>query len=171
MSEAPQQPLSRPSDRPPAEPPDQPATGPKGSRNIWTRAALVAGLVALAVLSLGAARCGGDDDEGEGAGTTPMADTTTTEATATQPQRVTVEVENAQPVGGVVHADIKQGTEVMLIVRADVEDEVHVHGYDLSAEVAPGQPAHISFLADNAGEFEVELEERTVPIAELAVTP
>jgi hypothetical protein len=160
MSEALQQPLSRPSDRPPAEPPAQQATGPKGSRNVRTRAALVAGLVALAVLALGTAGCGGDDD-GEGAGTTP----------ANQPQRVTVVVENGQPAGGIVHAEIKQGTEVELIIRADVEDEVHVHGHDLMAEVAPGQPATISFHAHNAGEFEVELEDRAVPIAELAVVP
>jgi hypothetical protein len=58
----------------------------------------------------------------------------------------------------------------MLMVTSDVEDEVHVHGYDLVAEVAPDQPAHISFHADFAGEFEVELEESTVPIAELSVT-
>lgn len=147
MSEAPQQPLSRPSGR-------------KGSRRIATLIAL-AGLVALSCLALGAAGCGGDDDN-EGAGTTPA---------TSQPQEVTVEVKNAEPVGGIVRADIKQGTEVMLMVTSDVEDEVHVHGYDLSAEVAPGQPAHISFLADIAGEFEVELEERTVPIAELTVAP
>jgi nitrous oxide reductase len=122
--------------------------------------ALVA-FVALAVLALGAAGCGGDDDD-EGAGTTPA---------ASQPQEVTVEVKDAEPVGGIVRADIKQGTEVMLKVTSDVEDEVHVHGYDLSAEVAPDQPAHISFKADIAGEFEVELEERTVPIAELTVAP
>ena len=48
---------------------------------------------------------------------------------------------------------------------------MHVHGYDLMAEVGPDESAHISFLADLAGEFEVELEERTVPIAELSVTP
>jgi hypothetical protein len=165
MSEALKPPPSGPSDRPPAGPPGPPPRA-KGWRTIWAGVAVAAGVVALAVLAFGVAGCGGDDDEGEAAGTTP-----TTEAAATQPQRVEVVVEDAQPVGGVVHADIKQGTEVMLVVRADVEDEVHVHGYDVSAEVAPDQPAHISFRADIAGEFEVELEERTVPIAELAVTP
>jgi hypothetical protein len=138
----------------------------KWSRSIWTGVAVSAGVVALAVLALGAAGCAGDDDDGEAAGTTP-----TTTAAAGEPQRVTVVVENAEPVGGIVRAEIKQGTEVMVIVRSDVEDEVHVHGYDLSAEVAPDQPAHISFKADIAGEFEVELEERTVPIAELTVAP
>jgi hypothetical protein len=163
MSEALQPPLSRPSNRSLTEPRYQSPSGPKGSRKIWAATAAV-GVVFLAVLSLGAAGCGGDDD-GEGAATTSAA------TTGNQPQEVTVTVENAEPVGGVVHADIKQGTEVMLMVTADVEDEVHVHGYDLSAEVAPDHPAHITFVADIAGEFEVELEERTVPIAELAVTP
>jgi hypothetical protein len=153
MSEASRQPLSRRSGQSPAEPSDRLPSGRKRSRRI-------APLAVLAALALGAVGCGGDDD-GEGAGTTA----------AGQPQQVTVEVKDAEPVGGIVRADIKQGTEVMLKVTSDVEDEVHVHGYDLSAEVAPGQPAHISFLADIAGEFEVELEERTVPIAELAVAP
>ena len=58
---------------------------------------------------------------------------------------------------------------MLLIVRSDVADEVHLHGYDLAAEVAPGQPAQIRFRADDVGEFELELEERGVPIAELVV--
>jgi hypothetical protein len=56
------------------------------------------------------------------------------------------------------------------VVRADVEDEVHLHGYDLSADVAPGQAARITFTADVAGEFEVELEELGIPLAELTVS-
>ena len=59
-------------------------------------------------------------------------------------------VRNAQPVGGVKHVPIAQGEQVLLIVRSDVEDEVHLHGYDLAAEVAPGQPAQIRFRADDA---------------------
>ena len=176
MSEAPQPPPTRPSDRSPAEPPDPPPTGAKRSRSIWTGAAVAA----VAVLAFAAVGCGGVDD-GEAAGTTPVAAATTTDETTTeeaptatapanQPQRVTVVVKNAKPVGGVVHAEIKQGEEVVLIVRADVEDEVHLHGYDLAANVAPGHPARIRFQADMAGEFEVELEERVVPIAELEVT-
>ena len=95
---------------------------------------------------------------------------TTTEAGPPPPHRVVVVVRNAQPVGGVKHIPIAQGEQVMLIVRSDVEDEVHLHGYDLAAEVAPGQPARISFRADDVGEFEVELEERGVPIVELVVS-
>ena len=66
---------------------------------------------------------------------------------------------------------IKQGQRVTLIVSADVSDEVHVHGYDLMADVAPGSPARISFEASKPGRFEVELESRALQIAELSVTP
>ena len=81
-----------------------------------------------------------------------------------------VVVRNAEPVGGVKHVPIEQGRQVLLVVRADVEDEVHLHGYDLTAEVAPGQAGRIRFRADQVGEFEAELEERGVPIVELVVS-
>ena len=105
---------------------------------------------------------------------TTTVETTTEEVTTTapadQPQRIVVNVENAQPVGGVKQVPVEEGTQVVLIVHADVEDEVHLHGYDLSADVAPGQPARITFTADLVGEFEAELEQRAVPIVELVVS-
>ena len=58
----------------------------------------------------------------------------------------------------------------MLTVRADVTDEVHLHGYDLFADVAPGQRARITFTADEVGEFEAELEDLGIPVAELTVS-
>ena len=67
--------------------------------------------------------------------------------------------------------EIARGADVRLRVRADVEDEVHVHGYDLMRDVAPGRPAVISFRASVPGRFEVELEERKELLAELVVTP
>jgi hypothetical protein len=59
----------------------------------------------------------------------------------------------------------------VLIVRSDVADHVHVHGYDLMQDVAPGAPARISFRADAPGRFEVELEDRHLPLTELVVRP
>ena len=44
-------------------------------------------------------------------------------------------------------------------------------GYDLFAEVAPGQPGRITFRADTAGVFEAELEDLGVPVVELTVNP
>lgn len=80
-----------------------------------------------------------------------------------------VRLENGKVVGGVVRADIEPGSEVVLTVRADVEDEVHVHGYDLSVDVTPNEPARITWEADTPGVFDVELEARSIPLAELTV--
>jgi hypothetical protein len=191
MSQAPQQPPS--SDAPTERMPDgPPPDGSGGSRNLWTVLAVGAGVIVLAVVLFLLLRP--DDDSENTANTTPTAqptteettteettteettteETTTEETTTTEPadqaQRIVVRIENGEPVGGAQNYDIEQGREVVFIVRADVEDEVHIHGYDLSADVAPGRQAKITFTADDPGEFEVELEQRVVPIAELIVS-
>jgi hypothetical protein len=153
----------------------------------------VAGVAALAIVLFVVLRPGDEDDSPDTTAavqtTTPETTTeeatteeatteettteeapTTTEAGPPPPHRVVVVVRDAQPVGGVKHVPIAQGEQVVLIIRSDVADEVHLHGYDLTTEVAPGQPGRISFRADDVGEFEVELEERGVPLAELVVS-
>jgi len=81
---------------------------------------------------------------------------------------VTVEGDDVQ---GPDRPTVTQGDEVLIVVRADVSDEVHVHSYDLMADVAPGEPARIRFLADVAGVFDVELEEAGRLLFQLEVTP
>ena len=71
----------------------------------------------------------------------------------------------------VKHFTIKQGSQVVFMVESELADEVHLHGYDLSADVAPGEPATIRFKATAPGLFEAELESRSLPIAELEVRP
>jgi hypothetical protein len=186
MSQAPQD--------PPAGPPDRPTPGPGRGRNPWAVGAAVAAVAALAIALFIVLRPGDEDDSPD---TTAAAQTTTPETTAEEttteetttdeatteeaptttqaapqgPQRVVVVVRNGQPVGGVKHAEIEQGRQVLFIVRSDVSDHVHLHGYDLLADVAPGQPARIRFRASEVGVFEAELEDRVVPIAELEVRP
>jgi hypothetical protein len=157
--------------------PQPPGTdGPSsGSRSKWVYAAVGAGVAVLAVVLFLALRPGDDDgetlsDTAPAADTTPTVETTTT-VPAEEPQRIEIEVEGGQPVGGIQTADIVEGTLVRIVVRADVTDEVHLHGYDLSADVTPDQPARITFRADVPGEFEVELEGSGVQIAELTVSP
>ena len=72
---------------------------------------------------------------------------------------------------GIERASVDEGEQVVLVVRSDVADEVHVHGYDISRDVAAGGTARIRFRATIPGRFEVELEERGVQIAELTVNP
>ena len=100
----------------------------------------------------------------------------TTEAPPTTTQAPeTVELKyvivGGQPQGGIARDSVTQGQDVVITVTSDVADEVHLHGYDLSADVAPGAPATIRFTADAPGRFEIELENSAVQIAELEVRP
>lgn len=91
---------------------------------------------------------------------------TATEA-ASGPEIVDVNAASSE----IVRATVQRGADVVVNVTAAVADRVHVHGYDLSAEVAPGMPATIAFRTDASGRFEIELEERGDLIAELTVEP
>jgi hypothetical protein len=66
---------------------------------------------------------------------------------------------------------VPKDTRLRIVVIADVTDHVHVHGYDLMADVAPGSPAVITFTATLPGRFEIELEDRGRQIAQLTVQP
>lgn len=103
------------------------------------------------------------------AAVTDTASTTTTTAVEAEPLPEVVDVDAAA--GEIVRAKVSRGTPVVLNVTAGVADSVHVHGYDLTADVAPGRPARLSFVADVAGRFEIELEERHDLVAELTVEP
>ena len=64
-----------------------------------------------------------------------------------------------------------QGDRVRIVVDADVSDEVHLHGYDLMADVTPDEPARIDFVSNAAGVFEVELEGAGKLLFELEIVP
>jgi hypothetical protein len=109
--------------------------------------------------------------------TTTAPPPTTTEppaTTAPPPERVVtirINVVGGQPEGGIRRASVRQGRQVVLHVSADVTDHVHLHGYDLMADVAPGAPGQIRFRATIPGRFEIELEDRRIPIGDLEVRP
>ena len=108
----------------------------------------------------------------ETGGTAPAPTTPTTtvepEPEGLEPVRISFE---GGEVAGPRRPEFTVGDRVVLIVRADVADHVHVHGYDLMKDVAPGAPARISFRADAPGRFEVELEDRHLPLTQLVVEP
>ncbi len=80
-------------------------------------------------------------------------------------------VKDAQPEGGIKRATVKQGDNVVLVVRSDVADEIHLHGYNLMQDVEAGGTAKITFVASVPGRFEAELEQSGVQLAELTVEP
>ena len=138
----------------------------------FRRVALIAAALGLLVSLYFALRPG---DDNEAASTTTVVTTTaptTTEAQAAPaPAQVDVVVVGGEPQGGIVRESVDLDSEVVVTVTSDVADEVHVHGYDLMADVAPGAPATIRFTADAPGRFEIELEDTGVQIAELEVRP
>ena len=85
-----------------------------------------------------------------------------------------VVVEVAYAGGEVTGADqripVKLGQRVVLRFTSDVAEEIHVHGYDLTTETAPGEVGAVSFMADIPGVFEVELEGTHLLIATLVVS-
>ena len=138
-------------------------------------------VLALLCAGLALASCGGDD--GESADTTSTETTTTTDPTTTEttttettpppagPTEIRIVVVNGAPKGGIVREKVDKGDRVVLVVRSDVADHVHLHGYDIMRDVAPGKPARLPFKATIPGRFEVELEDRGVPIADITVSP
>ena len=103
--------------------------------------------------------------------TTQTAPATTTTPTTLDLQRIRIDFRNGRVVGGIHRARVEQGERVRLVVRADLSDEVHLHGYDISRRIRPGAPTLIVFRATVVGQFEVELEERHIQLAEIEVRP
>ncbi|WP_336028988.1 hypothetical protein [Geodermatophilus sp. FMUSA9-8] len=70
---------------------------------------------------------------------------------------VAVEVAGGRVTGDTGRVVVAAGERVALTVTSDVADELHLHGYDLTADLAPGTPATVEFTADLPGVFEAEL--------------
>lgn len=66
---------------------------------------------------------------------------------------------------------VAKGDLVVLRVETDREDELHIHGYDLSLRLHPRQTGSLAFQADRTGRFDVELHHGGGEIAALEVQP
>ncbi len=122
--------------------------------------AIAVAVVAFVVLSPGDTDEDADDPAGEAAQTTP-AQTTEEQPTATAPSAPPpaadeIVVKGGKPEGGVQRVEVKKGDTVRLLVSSDGEDEIHLHGYDITRNAAKGKPARFRFKADVEGVFEIE---------------
>jgi hypothetical protein len=159
----------------------------------FRKVALIAACLGLIVSLFVALR---PDDDDDAAGTTPAttavetttpattetAPPATTEAppTTSEPPATTAPVDDTVTIRIAVPSDVaptvrkysvRRGRDVEIVVRTELSDHVHLHGYDLMADVGPGRPGRIGFTADAPGRFEIELEDRHLHIAELEVRP
>ena len=148
-----------------------------------------AALFAVAVL---VAACGADDGQSDAATSTTEPDsadnssttkavapeTTTTSLPADEENDPDAEAEgtllevnvSAGAVDGGGRAPIDLGETVTIRVTSDVEDSIHLHGYDVEVDITPASPADLTFDATIPGVFEVELEESGLQLLELEIS-
>jgi len=142
------------------------------------RVALMLAAVAAGAIAL--AGCGGDSTNDavtttETTVTAPTITMDTTETTATTPASeakvITVSVVKGVPEGGIQRPTVDKGDKVVLVVRTDSGEAVHLHGYNIEKDVVPGKAVRMPFTANIAGRFEVELHPTDALIAVIEVKP
>lgn len=147
------------------------------SRHLLRRALSGAALLTTSVLLVA---CG--DDQASDDPVPEESTTSPTEARDVAPPPSTTETEpgvrtisvsfaDGAVAGGARTETVPLDEPVRIEVSGDVEEQVHVHTYDLVGDVAPNDPAVIEFTADIPGVHEVELEGSHLLVLELQVEP
>jgi FtsP/CotA-like multicopper oxidase with cupredoxin domain len=133
-----------------------------------TRLALVAALVVIAVVAFVIAKPGDDGETTADRSSAPATTETSTERnangrtetepTARQPEpamtRIAIKGQKRQ--GPVKTITVQKGDRVRIVVTADAPNLIHLHGFDIELQAAPGKPARFDFKANLEGEFELE---------------
>ena len=150
----------------------------------------IAILLAVAASAVGLAGCGGDDGDvaettGPAVTTTAPTETETTTETQTEtettpaettpaapkPTTVAIRVVGGVPQGGIARPKVKKGDQVVIVIRSDAGESVHVHGYDVERTITPGKPVRLPLTATIPGRFEVEMHHPDAVLAVLTVNP
>jgi len=129
------------------------------SRN--QRIGLIVAAAVVAVLAFVIVSPGDDNGAAEkSARSTPTGSSQTeteTEAPAPpKPEATRIRIRGGEVVGGPAEIRANKGDTVVIVVRADAPDDIHLHGYDVEKKAAPGQPARFRVKTDIEGEFEIE---------------
>ena len=142
---------------------------------------MIALAVVVAVAAFLIARPGDDDgDSGNQAASTATSPTATAPSAPKPPPdgptATVIELKDHEPAGGIKDVKVEKGGPVRIVVRSDVADDIHIHGYDIEKSVAPGKPARFQFDATIEGVLEIESHEaehagKDALIARLVVEP
>jgi len=167
--------------------PTSDSTRPAGAGAVSTRrspgrltTAVAAGGLALAALAGCSGGSSAADATSAPASSTAATTTPTTPATpattsaaptssAAEGQLVAITVADGRVQGPKGRVKVAKGSTVTLRVTSDVADEIHLHGYDKSVDVAKGGTAQLTFAATLPGVFEVELESRGLQLTQLQI--
>lgn len=82
-----------------------------------------------------------------------------------------LEVRQGERAGGTHVMKVNEGDEVVLRVRSDRREQIHLHGYDFSVQLDPNVPTEMRFVADLTGRFQLEVEASGMTISVLEVLP
>jgi hypothetical protein len=55
-------------------------------------------------------------------------------------------------------------------IKSGVDESIHIHGYDLTAEARPGKPGAVTFVANQSGALKVETHESARLVVKLIVS-
>jgi len=137
----------------------------RGQRFTFLAVAVVIAVVAIVVLADSSEDDGGSQTAATATETpTPPGEETPT-ATPTPPPPPLLTADK------VTELEATEGDTVRFRARSATDDEVHVHGYDISKDAPAGQTITMSFKADITGIFEIEFEHAQKEIAKLTVEP
>jgi hypothetical protein len=121
------------------------------------RIALIAVALIVAVLAFVLAQPGDDEDDGERATAPAQTETESGSGGSTAPAETEEPPPPPEPeVTRLRLRGVESGDTVRIVVISDASDEIHLHGYDITRNPAPGRPARFRFKADAEGSFEIE---------------
>lgn len=100
---------------------------------------------------------------------TPTTMPTTTTPTTAPVRTIEAAFADGQVTGGARRETVRLGETVRLRVTSDVADEVHIHTYDVRADVPAGQTVELEVTATIPGRHEVELEKKRKQLLTLEV--
>lgn len=133
-------------------------------------------VAAVVLVGLTGCASGSSNAESPGAGQATAASSTPASPTALadEAERDSSVAISVAVAGGKVsprtqRVEIPKDSRVRLQVTTDVDDEVHVHGYDIEEPLEAGRTTTIEFVADQQGVFAVETHEGGLELLQLEV--
>lgn len=82
-----------------------------------------------------------------------------------------IRMRDGKVVSGSTVLEAHEGDEIILKIVTDRSDEVHLHGYDLHADLVPGETTTLAFTATRTGRFGMELHRSHDELGALEVYP
>lgn len=134
-------------------------------------------LAAAALLTLSACGSGGESQSAttpatpstSGAATSASGSLSPTEEERDQVVEVRVSVADGKVKPATRRVEVERDSQVRLLITSDVDDDVHVHGYDIEAALEAGRTTTVELVADQQGVFEVETHDGGLTLLQLQV--